>query len=218
MALQDRTPQLPLDTMAAPLLIIGAAYTGKSQLAHRCLSPSRPTAVIGTADLGEGLLHARVEELRQDRPNHWVHVDGHRELGRQLRDLSIGYEQILLDSINQWVANLMLQNLQKYSLEQLIQLIEHEARDLVAALQSGQERSRIILVSSEVGAGITPPKPIARAFRQLVSRINCRIAEVCPTVLQVSVGIPLLIKGLIPPASVADLRPTLPQADAGKSL
>jgi adenosylcobinamide kinase/adenosylcobinamide-phosphate guanylyltransferase len=186
----------PLDSIAAPILIIGAAYTGKSQLAHRCLQAAGRTAVIGTADLSEGLLAARVEELRRERPAHWEHFEGSMELGRQLRALSPHYEQILLDSINQWVANLMLQQLHKYSLEQLTQMIELEAKELVDAVSASH--ARLVLVSSEVGAGITPPKPIARAFRQLVSRINCRVAAASATVLQVSVGIPLMIKGEIP--------------------
>ncbi|MCX6130653.1 MAG: bifunctional adenosylcobinamide kinase/adenosylcobinamide-phosphate guanylyltransferase [Proteobacteria bacterium] len=180
--------------------MIGAAYTGKSELAIRTLQPELSSLVIGTADLSEGLLAARVAELRRQRPSHWQHLEGVGDLGEQLQKSAPLYPQILLDSINQWVANLLLTRCQKYSLEQLTLLCEKEMHDFVHSLQTLRRESRIIMVSSEVGAGITPPKPIARLFRQMVSRINCRLAEQCESVLLVSAGIPLLIKGEWPEA------------------
>lgn len=185
-----------LSESLSPVLVIGAAYTGKSELAHHACQAELKTLVIGTADISEGLLQARVEELRRQRPPSWEHVQGDEDLGRQISEASERYEQILLDSINQWVAFHLLQNMQKYSLEQLGQHIEFLARDLVRAVEKSP--ARIVLVSSEVGAGITPPKAIARHFRQLVSRINCQLAAVCPSVVLVSAGIPMMIKGLTP--------------------
>ncbi|HYX32158.1 MAG TPA: bifunctional adenosylcobinamide kinase/adenosylcobinamide-phosphate guanylyltransferase [Oligoflexus sp.] len=191
--MQPHPAQYP--ALATPVLVIGAAYTGKSELAHRTLDPHRKTLVIGTADMSEGLIAARVQELKRQRPDHWVHHDGKLDLASQLRTLAPDYEQVLVDSINQWVANLVLTHAQKYSLEQLAPLCEREVFDLCAAVEETKHRTRIVLVSSEVGAGITPPKPVARLFRQLVSRINCRLAEHAAAVLLVSAGIPLLIKG-----------------------
>ncbi len=181
--------------LLAPVLVIGGAYTGKSELAHLTLIPEHKTLVIGTADLKEGLLAARVDELRKRRPSHWQHWEGDLELGPQLRKAAESFEQILIDSINQWVANLVLTHAQKYSLEQLLPLCERSIGELCQAVMDVRAKARITLVSSEVGAGITPPKPVARLFRQLVSRINCRLAEQSESVLLVSAGIPLLIKG-----------------------
>lgn len=183
-------PQLA--EMASPILIIGAAYSGKSELAHLACRPQSKTIVMGTADLSEGLLQARVDELRRQRPSHWEHVIGLEDLGAQMRELGANYEQILLDSINQWVAQHVLGNLQKYSLDQLSQHLEFLSKDLVAAIL--ESRCRLVIVSSEVGAGIAPPRPIARAYRQLVGRINCRLAEACPSVIQLTAGIPMKLK------------------------
>jgi adenosylcobinamide kinase/adenosylcobinamide-phosphate guanylyltransferase len=181
--------------LATPVLVLGAAYTGKSELAHKTLDPERRTLVIGTADMSEGLIALRVAELRRQRPAHWVHHDGSLDLGAHLRSEARDYEQILVDSINQWVANLILTHAQKYSMDQLLPLCEREVFDFCAAVEEIKDLTRIVLVSSEVGAGITPPKPVARLFRQLVSRINCRLAEHASAVLLVSAGIPMLIKG-----------------------
>lgn len=191
--MQPHPAQYP--ALATPVLVLGAAYTGKSELAHRALDPDRKTLVIGTADISEGLIALRVEELRQKRPKHWVHHDDKLDLAAALRSHAHAYEQILVDSINQWVANLLLTHAQKYSLEQLTTLCERDVFDFCAAVEEAKHLTRIVLVSSEVGAGITPPKPVARLFRQLVSRINCRLAAQASAVLLVSAGIPLLIKG-----------------------
>lgn len=187
-------------TLAQPILVLGAAYTGKSELAHHTLVKDLKTLVLGTADLSEGLIAARVEELKRKRPEHWEHQEGTLELGTQLREYAPRYDQILIDSINQWIANLVLTHAQKYSLEQLAPLCERAAQEFCSAVEDVKTTTRIILVSSEVGAGITPPKPVARLFRQLVSRINCRLAEHSAAVLLVSAGIPLLIKGEWPKA------------------
>lgn len=190
-----RPDPLQYPALPTPVLVLGAAYTGKSELAHKTLDPARKTLVIGTADLSEGLIALRVEELRRQRPEHWVHHDGPLDLAAHLRLHAPEYEQILVDSINQWVANLVLTHAQKYSLEQLQPLCEREVFNFCAAVEETRHLTRIVLVSSEVGAGITPPKPVARLFRQLVSRINCRLAEHAAAVLLVSAGIPMLIKG-----------------------
>jgi adenosylcobinamide kinase/adenosylcobinamide-phosphate guanylyltransferase len=191
--MQPHPAQYP--TLPTPVLVLGAAYSGKSELAHRAMDADRKTLVIGTADISEGLIAMRVEQLRQKRPAHWVHHDGKLDLATSLRSQAHDYEQILVDSINQWVANLLLTQAQKYSLEQLTTLCEREILAFCAAVEESKHLTRIVLVSSEVGAGITPPKPVARLFRQLVSRINCRLAEHAAAVLLVSAGIPLLIKG-----------------------
>jgi adenosylcobinamide kinase/adenosylcobinamide-phosphate guanylyltransferase len=190
-----RPDPLQYPALPTPVLVLGAAYTGKSELAHKTLDPSRKTLVIGTADISEGLIALRVEELRRQRPEHWVHHDGPLDLAAHLRLHAHEYEQVLVDSINQWVANLVLTHAQKYSLEQLQPLCEREVFNFCAAVEETKHLTRIVLVSSEVGAGITPPKPVARLFRQLVSRINCRLAEHASAVLLVSAGIPMLIKG-----------------------
>lgn len=190
-----RPDPLQYPALPTPVLVLGAAYTGKSELAHKTLDPARKTLVIGTADLSEGLMALRVEELRKQRPEHWVHHDAPLDLAAHLRLHAKDYEQVLVDSINQWVANLVLTHAQKYSLEQLQPLCEREVFDFCAAVEETRRLTRIVLVSSEVGAGITPPKPVARLFRQLVSRINCRLAEHASAVLLVSAGIPMLIKG-----------------------
>lgn len=184
-----------LAELPGPVLVLGAAYSGKSELAQRVCRAEGKTAVIGTADLEEAFLEARVKELRRLRPQHWEHFDGRETLGQQVLELAATHEQILLDSINQWIANLLLRSMQKYSVEQLGPHLDSLINPFVDSLAEIPPSCRLVLVSSEVGAGISPPRPVARLFRQLVGRCNMRIAALCPSVLLVSAGLPLLIQG-----------------------
>jgi len=83
---------------------------------------------------------------------------------------------------------------QKHSLEQLERIIELEV-DAFCNLIQAKTETRLVIVSSEVGAGLTPPNPAARIFRQLAGRVNTRVAAACPTVVLVSAGLPLVLKG-----------------------
>ena len=83
----------------------------------------------------------------------------------------------------------------KYDPEQLEELLLHEGRQLCGIIREYRDSKRIALVSSEVGAGITPPSSLARVYRQVTSRINCYLAEECRTVIMVSAGIPMVLKG-----------------------
>ena len=190
-----RVADKSFEQLQGPIFIIGAAYCGKSEFAHKTLAPNLKTLVVGTAELTETLLAARVQELRSKRHPTWQHLEATLELPKQLTLETENYEQLLLDSINQWIANLLLTKAQKYSIDELQGACEAAMSELVQSVFSLSKRSRMILVSSEVGAGVIPPKPIARLFRHLVSRTNCQIAELSANVIQVTAGIPRLIKG-----------------------
>ena len=101
----------------------------------------------------------------------------------------------MLDSVNQWIANLALNHGGRTSPEQLEDLLSFEIRQLCGAVESSGEGQRLVLVSSEVGAGLSPPSNTARAFRQATGRANAYLSRLCSTVVLVSSGLPLVLKG-----------------------
>lgn len=186
---------LNLRGLASPLLIIGSAHTGKSELAIQALSPTMQAAVIGTAAPHEPAFQTRISELKGLRPRQWVHMEGFDDLNHLLVDLVTQHTpQILVDSINQWLAGVILEGSSHYSLDQL-ELIANREGETLCQFISGKPDTRIVLVTSEVGAGITPPQPLPRLFRQATSRLNRRLAEACASVVLVTAGIPLVLKG-----------------------
>lgn len=181
-----------LSRLPGHLLIIGAAYAGKSEIAIRALDSEKPTVVIGSAVLQEEILQERVKQLRALRPKHWEHVDAEIRLAEQLKRIAGGGQQILLDSFNLWLANALLNDMQKYTGLQLIQHFDYEVRCIADLIKSAQ--NRIVIVSSEAGAGISPPQEPARLFRQILGHAHVALARACPNVAWVTAGLVRLEK------------------------
>ena len=192
-ALKTPQPSFHYEKLASPILILGAAHTGKSQLASKILNPEKKTIVFGTADPKETAFKQRISLLKSHRPANWTTYEENHKVTELLKQLDEKCEQVLIDSLNQWVASRILAGVTKYSIAQLEEQITHETDTIIKALANCPAK-KIVIVSSEVASGVTPPGPIPRLFRELTSRVNCRFAAMAASVVMVAAGIPLLIK------------------------
>lgn len=180
--------------LKSPLLIIGAAHSGKSELASGYLNQNAQTAVFGTALTEHADVRAKIADLKAARPSHWSHHENPLELSQQLLDLPTDCKQVLIDSINQWLASVLITHSNRYCEQQLEAVVLAELAMLTEAIQRASESRQIVCVTSEVGAGIVPSHPIARNFRELCGRVNIKIAATCKSVVLVSAGLPIVIK------------------------
>ncbi len=69
-----------------------------------------------------------------------------------------------------------------------------ELEKLVAAIR--ERDVNLILVSNEVGMGLVPPYPLGRAYRDLLGRVNQRLAKLADEVYLVVAGLPIELKQL----------------------
>ncbi len=183
--------------LEGPVLLIGAAYSGKSAIAQSALRPDLKTVVFGTADPKENGFAQRIAELKAERPRLWTTIEDNANIKEHIEKIDDSCRQILLDSLNQWVASRVLDGSFKYSLEQLKDHIENEFRGMIKALEEKSDR-RIVLVSSEISAGIAPPHAVPRLYRELASKLNCRVAQFAKSVVLITAGLPLMLKGRAP--------------------
>ncbi len=186
----DRSDCPPLVQLPSPLFVLGAAYSGKSELAIQAFHPEPSTSVIGTAALSE--LEARIHQLKSLRPSHWQHLEGF-ELNEILTEALRDSRQVLIDSINQWLANVLLSSWNKYDLDQQESRLNLEIRAFCEVMRSKTDH-RIVIVSSEIGAGLSPPQELARFFRRMLGHFHRAIAADSAAVVQVVAGIPMLVK------------------------
>lgn len=193
--LRQRTPPGKPDQLPAPILVIGAAHTGKSEYVSTLFDRTAPAVIIGTGTVDEPSFADRRAELMRTRPRGWRTIETCDDIpGVIQKELGTG-EQIIVDSINQWIAAQFVGRASKYSPDQISQQLEAEWESLLAILRSPPMRTRIALVTSEVGAGTTPPGALERAYRQTMGRLNTRMAACCASVVLMSAGIPMVIKG-----------------------
>jgi adenosylcobinamide kinase/adenosylcobinamide-phosphate guanylyltransferase len=66
--------------------------------------------------------------------------------------------------------------------------------DVLAVYERGARS--LIIVSNEVGMGIVPVYPLGRLYRDLLGRLNARIAARADAVLLLVAGLPIEVKSL----------------------
>jgi len=59
-------------------------------------------------------------------------------------------------------------------------------------------KADLVIVSNEVGQGIVPENTLARTFREAQGRLNIALAARADLVVQVTVGLPSVLKGQLP--------------------
>ena len=171
--------------------VLGAAHSGKSEWALTQLDIDTPTTVIGTAVISG--LDDRINDLKAKRPPHWKTIEGVDLYEAIEKALASDSEQIVVDSLNQWLANFLLESWLRYDIKQ------HESRitleiDRVSNLLLRAPSKHLLTISSEVGAGITPPDELSRFFRTSLGLINQKFAARANTVVQIVAGLPIFVR------------------------
>jgi len=92
----------------------------------------------------------------------------------------------LIDCATMWLSNHLLANSDLPTAQTaLLKAIDTSFADLV-------------IVSNEVGHGVVPDNKLARTFREAQGRLNIALAARADLVVQVSVGLPMVLKGQLP--------------------
>jgi adenosylcobinamide kinase/adenosylcobinamide-phosphate guanylyltransferase len=90
---------------------------------------------------------------------------------------------VLVDCLTLWLSNLMAAGRDPRA----------EANRLIERL--GSVTAPVVLVSNEVGQGVVPDNPLARAFVDAAGILNQTVASVADTVVLVTAALPLALKG-----------------------
>ena len=98
---------------------------------------------------------------------------------------------VIVDSVDVWVANLLLEHQAKDKLA-VEEIVAKEADELIALAQGAHQA--FVIVSSEVGLSLVAPERLGRLFQDLLGTVNQRIAAAATEVYLVVAGIPTKIK------------------------
>ena len=168
--------------MKKSILITGGARSGKSRYAERVtLSLGSPASYIATAEARDSEMMERIARHRARRGAAWTTLAEPIALCDTLRQ-SDGGPPRLVDCLTLWLSNLMFAD----------QDWEAEVGDLIHLLPA--QASPVVLVTTEVGAGIVPANAVARAFRDAAGLSNQRIAEACDELWFCVAGHPMKVK------------------------
>ncbi len=132
---------------------------------------------------------ARIAKHRADRPAHWRTTECPQDPATAIRAHAGETDCYLLDCLTLLVSNLLLS--EALSDEEIIRRATDDV--LTAYRETGAD---LILVSNEVGLGLVPEYPLGRRYRDLLGKVNQRLAAQADAVYYLVAGLPLDVKAL----------------------
>ena len=173
------------DPVRKIVFITGGARSGKSSFAlSEALKVKGGKAFLATAEATDKEMEDRIIRHKQDRGKGWRTFEEPISVARLIKEIDGRYAVIVIDCLTLWLANVMMSGLDA----------EKETGRLLAALR-GMKKSRVFVVSNEVGMGIVPENELARKFRDMAGQMNQRVAALAEEVYVAVSGIPVKIKG-----------------------
>ena len=177
--------------MAAPLILaLGGTRSGKSRfgLARTKQLAGRGRAwFLATALAGDPELDDRIRRHRAERPVDWPTIDVGGDLAVAIAGTEPS-EPILVDGLTLWLAMLLGDDAPE--IDPILEGPIRAAYDAMAA-----RPGPAIVVSDEVGLGIVPMHPNARAYRDLVGIAHQRLAAIADEAYLFVAGLPVTLKG-----------------------
>ncbi len=192
-----------LSKEAQLILVLGGARSGKSSFAERlALRSERRVAFIATATVGDKDMADRIRHHRAMRPAEWCTIEEPLDLVSAVQQAARVADVLLLDCMTLWLANwLMAQADLDFEQEPALAercnaLVLNEVEKLLVAFRELDASQRLLVVSNEVGLGIVPAYPLGRTYRDLLGRVNQRLASSAARVYLMVAGLAVDIKRL----------------------
>lgn len=177
--------------MADPfILALGGTRSGKSRFGlatARQLAADGRAWFLATAWPGDPELDDRIARHRADRPANWPTIDVGADLARALRGTDPD-EPVLIDGLTLWLSGLLGDEAAPID-----PILDGPVAAALAAIM--ERRGPAIVVSDEIGSGVVPMHPGARAYRDLVGIAHQRLAACADEVYLFVAGLPVTLKG-----------------------
>ncbi len=168
-------------------LILGGARSGKSALAQqRALTSGKDVTFIATATAGDEEMTDRIQRHQADRPAHWVLVEEPIALADVLSQHAAAQRCLLVDCLTLWLCNFF--DGECFD-ETGFRAQRNALLDVLPRLPG-----HIILVSNEVGLGVTPMGAINRRFVDEAGRLHQQLTELCDRVTFTVAGLAMTLK------------------------
>jgi adenosylcobinamide kinase/adenosylcobinamide-phosphate guanylyltransferase len=182
--------------MAKLTLILGGARSGKSSFAEqKAIESGGRVTFIATAQALDDEMATRIRKHRARRPENWITLEIPIDIGRRLKHNHLDTDVALLDCITLLVSNLLMQaspDPDEPDETLAAELVTAEINALLQIIQ--QDEADWLVVSNEVGMGLTPPFPMGRVYRDLLGWTNQKLAAAADVVYLMVAGLAIKLK------------------------
>jgi adenosylcobinamide kinase/adenosylcobinamide-phosphate guanylyltransferase len=169
------------------ILFAGGCRSGKSGLAQRWTEAAAPRRIFfATARPVDEGMRERIARHQALRGPSWNCVEESLDVLAAMQTAPRASNALLLDCVSFWLCNLMEQGLTD---EGILERVDDLGRWLSAPPLP------VALVTHESGCGVAPASTLGSRFRDINGEANQILAKRCHTVIFVSCGLPLPLKG-----------------------
>ena len=200
----------PHKTTRQQWLVLGGTRSGKSRFAEsKTTELAQQTATnkaklppvfyIATSTAVDDEMQQRIDQHRQQRPQQWQTIECPFDLAQTLQNIQFEHPDavVMIDCLTLWLTNQLLGREPDYTAPEPQICLEQwwqAKQDLLDFLT--QSSLTIIMVSNEVGQGITPLGKLSRTFVDEAGRLHQDIAELINHVVMVVAGLPMTLKSM----------------------
>ncbi len=182
---------------AAHELILGGQRSGKSRCAEMRAAdwltrPGHSAVLLATALAGDDEMRSRIERHRADRARRiprLVTFEVPRDLAGVLQVKSAPTRLVVIDCLSLWLTNWLMPLHGKSATDPELVDARHALCEALAAA-----RGPVLLVSNEIGLGVTPLGAEVRCFVDELGRLHQLLGAACARVTLMVAGIELPVK------------------------
>lgn len=174
-------------------LILGGARSGKSEFAEDIYKGIDDVTYIATAKAIDKEFANRIALHKARRNAKWTTIEAYKDF--VCLDMKTKY--YFLDDVTNMLTNILFDHLGARDIDdEDVSLVEKLVIDEVATLFTRVKEmdADIVIVSSELGAGLVPEAKLSRLFRDMHGKVNQYIAKNADEVYYVIASIGVKIK------------------------
>ena len=163
-------------------LILGDAYSGKSDFAKQLFPESARVLFIATLQPANDEVKQQIAKIRADRPPLWSSIEAPLQVPQVLQHCGFQYDGFIVDSITHYMWNLLA----KVGRERTDDQLMIEVGRTIGAAQIAD--APVAVVSGQIAGGVASSDPNARRYQELVSRANRKLLDAADNVYELSAG------------------------------
>jgi adenosylcobinamide kinase/adenosylcobinamide-phosphate guanylyltransferase len=168
-------------------LITGGMRSGKSRHALALTDKIHgPKIFVATARAFDAAMSLRIKKHQEERGGEYVTIEEPVRLAETLHSAPPGCAVVLIDCLTLWVNNLL------YYYQDAPDEIRRQFNAFLGVLAAPPTQT--VIVTNEVGLGVTPDNPLTRTFIDELGFINQKVAQLSDEVILMVAGLPQSIK------------------------
>lgn len=174
-------------------LVLGGARSGKSEFAEDIYKGIDDVTYIATAKAIDKEFANRIALHKARRNTKWTTIEAYKDFA----NIEMKTKYYFLDDVTNMLTNILFDHLGEREIaDEDANIVEKLAIDEVAKLfaRIKEMDADIVIVSSELGAGLVPEAKLSRLFRDMHGKVNQYIAKNADEVYYVIASIGVKIK------------------------